>query len=95
MNVEFTNEVREQDLQRLINQLWKLLPMREHNEDWQTHLKIVTEEISGLLEIYKDKVDSLVLLSKLRGLPSEECNDFMIYRRTVFRCIELLSQVLR
>lgn len=94
-NINFSDNVREQDLQRLINQLWKLIPMRENDEDWQTHLKIILEEISGLVEIYKDKVDGLVLLSKLEGLTSDACSDFMIYRKTVFRCIDLLSQVLK
>ena len=53
------------------------------------------EEISGLVEIYKNKVEGLILLSKLEGLTSEVCNDFMIYRKTVFRCIDLLAQVIR
>ena len=29
------------DLSRLINQVWKLLPMREHKEDWQKQLDSV------------------------------------------------------
>jgi hypothetical protein len=27
--------VLEADIKRLINQLWKLIPMKENNEDWQ------------------------------------------------------------
>lgn len=69
--------------------------MRENQEDWITHLDILIEEISGLVEIYKDKVEGLILLAKLEGLTSEVCNDFMIYRKTVFRCIDLLPQVVR
>lgn len=94
-NIDFPLQTREQDLNRLINQLWKLIPMRENNEDWVNHLAIVTEELSGLVEIYKDKVDGLVLLSKLEGLTSEVCEDFMVYRKTVFRCIDLLAKVLK
>lgn len=95
MNLEFTAEVIQQDRTRLINQLWKLIPMRENEEDWQTHLKTMIEELSGLNEIYKDQVEGLILLSKLEGLTSEVCDDFMIYRKTVFRCIDLLGQVLK
>lgn len=69
--------------------------MRENAEDWQGHLKILIEEISGLAEIYPDKVEGLILLSKLEGLESEVCEDFMLYRKTVFRCIDLLSQLLK
>lgn len=94
-NIDFSLETREQDLERLINQLWKLIPMREHNEDWVTHLNTMIEEIAGLVEIYRTNPDGLVLLSKLEGLTSSACDDFMIYRKTVFRCIDLLAQVIR
>lgn len=94
-NIDFPLETKEQDLKRLINQLWKLIPMRENEEDWINHLNTMIEEISGLVEVYKNKVEGLILLSKLEGLTSEVCNDFMIYRKTVFRCIDLLAQVIR
>ena len=83
------------DNKRLINQMWKLIPMREKNEDWQAQLIIVIEEIAGLKEIYNAHLDFLVLLSKLEGLTSNICEDFMIYRKTVFRCIELLDRLLK
>ena len=90
-DIAFPSAVIDQDMKRLINQLWKLIPMRENNEDWEIHLKTMLEEISGLVHLYKDKVEGLILLSKLEGLTSEACNDFMIYRKTVFRCIDLLT----
>ena len=94
-NINFPINIIDQDLKRLINQLWKLIPMRENGEDWEIHLKTILEEISGLVHIYKDKVEGLILLSKLEGLTSNACNDFMIYRKTVFRCIDLLTQVIK
>ena len=92
--IGFPHKVREFDRIRLINQIWKLVPMRENDEDWQSHLNVVIEEISGLVKIYKDKADGLILLSKLEGLTSQVCEDFMIYRKTVFRCMDLLSKVI-
>lgn len=68
--------------------------MREHEEDWQTHLDTVKEELAGLVKINKDRVEGLILLSKLEGLTSDCCNDFMLYRRTVFKCIDLLSEIM-
>lgn len=94
-SIDFPVTIIEQDIKRLINQLWKLIPMRENGEDWEMHLKTMLEEISGLVHIYKDKVEGLILLSKLEGLTSNACNDFMIYRKTVFRCIDLLTQVVK
>lgn len=87
----FDDNVIKVDIKRLINQLWKLIPMRENNEDWQSHLRVVIEEISGLSIIF-DELDFLILLSKLEGLTTEVCEDFMIYRKTVFRCIDLLAK---
>lgn len=92
--IDFPSKVRESDRIRLINQLWKLVPMRENNENWESHLYTVLEEITGLVRIYKDKTEGLILLSKLEGLTSEVCEDFMTYRKTVFRCIDLLSAVI-
>ena len=94
-SIGFPVEVRKQDSTRLINQLWKLIPMREHDEDWITHWQNTLEEVSGLVEIYKDKAESLVLLSKLEGLNYSICEDFMTYRRTIFKCIDLISKVLK
>jgi hypothetical protein len=37
---------------RLTNQIWKLIPMREHNEDWKKQLDTVIIEIAGLNEIF-------------------------------------------
>ena len=90
----FHRKVIKSDCRRLTNQLWKLIPMRENGEDWQEHLAIVIEEISGLGKIFYGELDYLILLSKLEGLTSEVCDDFMLYRKTVFRCIELLVKVM-
>lgn len=40
------------NIRRLTNQLWKLIPMRENNEDWQKQLDTVLIEIAGLNEIF-------------------------------------------
>lgn len=94
----FSKEVVSVNKKRLINHLWKLIPMREHAEDWEAQLLIVSEEISGLGVVLNKESDLnfLVLLSKLEGLTSNFCReDFMLYRSTVFRCINLLAEVLK
>lgn len=87
----FDQETIEQENKRMINQLWKLIPMREKEEDWQAQLNTVTLEIAGLAKIFS--LNFLVLLSKLEGL-SEDI-DFFTYRRTVFKCIDLFVEVMR
>lgn len=93
--INFSEETKDLALKRLINQLWKLIPMRENGEDWESHLKIMIEEIAGIVKIYKTNPDGLVLLSKLEGLDSNVCEDFFLFRKSVFRCIDLLAQVIK
>ena len=51
---EITQEVMSKTVKRLTNQLWKLIPMREHEEDWLKQLEIVILEVAGLNEIFID-----------------------------------------
>ena len=73
----------EKNVMRLTNQLWKLIPMKEHEEDWQKQLDTVIIEITGLSEILIFSPCLLSLLSKLEGLRSVEVS-FNLYRKTVF-----------
>jgi hypothetical protein len=87
----FPSSVVKRDKQRLINQMWKLLPLREENKDWLKQLNNVIIEINGLQEVFKTKVNFLILLSKLEGLKTIE--DFTAYRRTVFETISLFGEL--
>lgn len=49
---DFDGESVSVEVKRLTNQLWKLIPMREHEEDWIKQLDTVTLEIAGLHEIF-------------------------------------------
>lgn len=90
-NTQFSNSVIVSDLRRLINQIWKLLPMRENEEDWQKQLDSVLVELRGLHVMFGDQLDFLILLSKLEGL--HETTNFMTYRVTVFSAISLLTEL--
>lgn len=79
---------------RLTNQLWKLIPMRENEENWQGQLDGVILELTGLNEILIINATLLQLLSKLEGLRSMEI-PFALYRKTVFESISLLQEVSR
>ena len=77
------------NVRRLTNQLWKLIPMREHEEDWQKQLDTVILEIAGLNEIFMGSA-FLQTLSKLEALRIKETN-FELYRKTIFECISLIQ----
>lgn len=90
-NIGFSEVDVSKNVQRLTNQLWKLIPMREHEEDWSKQLDTVTIEIAGLNEIFMGPY-FLQLLSKLEGLRVVE-NSFELYRKTIFECISLLQEL--
>jgi len=50
--IGFSNEVVMSNLMRLINQIWKLIPMRENDENWRKQLNNVIIETAGLNEIF-------------------------------------------
>ena len=50
--IDIPKEIIEQDVNRLTNQLWKLIPMRENNENWEGQLKSVIVELTGINQIF-------------------------------------------
>lgn len=80
------------DLQRLINQIWKLIPMRENNENWKVQIEGVIIEIIGLREIFPKDLDFLIVLSKLEGLLAYETT-FLKYRTEVFTIINKMGEL--
>lgn len=71
--------------------MWKLIPMREHEENWIKQLDTVILEIAGMNEIFMNP-QFLQLLSKLEGLKIQETS-FELYRKTVFESISLLQEL--
>ena len=51
---DFRYEDINKNVRRLTNQMWKLIPMREHEEDWPKQLNTVILEIAGMNEIFKN-----------------------------------------
>ena len=80
------------DINRLTNQLWKLIPMRENKENWLGQLETVIIELTGLNTIFAKQNNFIVLLSKLEGLKTVE-TEFNTYRKTVFEAISLLREM--
>ena len=90
--IDIPKEIIEQDVNRLTNQLWKLIPMRENNENWEGQLKSVIVELTGINQIFDIDIKYLILLAKLEGLKNTE-TEFSIYRKTVFESISLLREI--
>ena len=87
-----SKELVQTNINRLTNQLWKLIPMRENEENWLGRLETVIIEISGLNAILNTESNFIILLSKLEGLKLVEVG-FNTYRKTVFETISLLREL--
>ena len=88
-----SNEDFNKNIVRLTNQLWKLIPMKENNEDWLKQLDTVSIEIAGMNALVKSEQTSqfLQLLFKLEGLKIKQDINFEVYRKTVFETINILQ----
>lgn len=95
-NIEIDNKAISHRLQNLINQIYKLLPVREELGDWEKPLQTIIQELVGFQRLMKNK-DSIIfltLLNKLEGLYSlTEEQDFLCYRRTIFECLGLMNEL--
>lgn len=91
-DISFGQEAIFANINRLTNQIWKLIPMRENEEDWVKQLETVIIEIAGLGELFTKNPLFLQLLVKLEGLLVINV-EFELYRKTVFEAISLIQQI--
>lgn len=93
-DLEFDKKTIDREIEKLINQIYKLLPMREEKKEWTSTLENLIVEIKGLNEIFIDQLMLLTILSKLEGLISldKDC-DFILFRKTIFDCLNLLTKL--
>lgn len=93
-NIDFNDEVIRINISRLINQVWKLIPMKENDEDCIKQLETVIVEVVGLSEIFLRASQYLQILSKLEGLKQlQEDINFDVHRKTVFEIINLFQEL--
>lgn len=93
-NADIDTETVVSNLNRIGNQIFKLLPMREEGKDWIKPLETLILELTGMSILFSDQKIYLSLLCKLEGLKTcVDEKDFMLYRRTVFECCGLVDEV--
>lgn len=96
-NIEIDNKDISNRLKQLINLVYKLLPMREEEDNnWQTLLSTIIEEIAGMNRLMGEKDGDILfsLLCKLEGLFTLNDKDsFFDFRRTIFECLNLMNKV--
>ena len=94
-NIEVNIDAIHFNFKRIINQVYKLLPMREEGRDWQKPLQTLIEQLSGMKRLIIGQDDLFFLiLCKMEGLFDLKHEDNMsLYRRVIFQCLELLNSL--
>ena len=93
-NVDIQNEAILKNIDRITNQIFKLLPSREEGNDWETPLNSLIIEVAGMAELLKDHCDLFPLLCKMESLLSLTKEDeFLNYRKTIFECLGLINNI--
>ena len=95
-NVELSDQIVKKDIRRIINQIYKLLPLREEGQDWKKPLQTVLQELAGMQRLFLGQQEQsfFILLSKLEGMNIlVDDEQFSLYRRTIFECLSLLNQI--
>lgn len=82
------------NLDRITNQTYKLLPVREEGLDWEKPLQTLIIELTGMEALFSDKTELFSLLCKLEALKTlKDKKDFPLYRKTIFECLGLIDAV--
>lgn len=93
-DADVDNSVVKYNLKRILNQIYRLLPLREEEEDWQKPLATLIIELAGMLHLFPDLREGLKVVSKLQGmLELGNDLDFYDYRRTIFECCSIVSSL--
>lgn len=93
--VEIDNQAVIREIERLIDQIFKLLPYREEGEDWTLPLQTIMEELAGMQRLLVEHPGiTFPLMCKLEGLFTLTHDaDFLDFRRTIFECLSRLNEV--
>lgn len=92
-NYLVSEKVFDSNINRIINQCYKILCYREENKEWWKPLQTIILDLIGLQRLIEDE-SLLILISKLESLffLTKE-NDFFNFRRMIFECLGLLDGV--
>lgn len=92
--IEIDNDIIISNLNRIQSQIFKLLPMREEELDWQKPLETLAVELLGMQKLFPQLEDLVSLICKLLGLLDEKVEeDFYLYRRTIFECCGIVNKL--
>lgn len=94
--LDISSDVVRNNMTKIINQTYRLLPEREEGRDWSRPLSTIIEELCGMGAVVMKEEEFFPLLCKLEGLYSlGDEENFFIYRRTILECLRIQNQLVK
>lgn len=93
-NANISDDAIVQSIDKITNQIFKLLPSREEGGEWEAPLQNLIIEVAGMDRLLLDHANLFPLLCKMEGLltlTKEE--DFFQFRKTIFECLGLMNDL--
>jgi len=93
-DIDIAEDAIIENIDRIINQIFKLLPSREEGGDWETPLHNLILEVGGMNRLLSDQTILFSLLCKMEALTvltGED--DYLAFRKLIFECLGLLKQL--
>lgn len=93
MKIDYNKKAIIENLIRLTNQIYKLIPLREEKLNWKKYLESIILELTGMNEILYDYQNKIFpIICKLKGL-LKNSSSFLMYRKTIFECLNLINSL--
>lgn len=93
-DIDIAADAIEENISRLTNQIFKLLPSREEGGDWETPLHNLILEVAGMNRLLVDQTLLFSLLCKMEALLTLTGeDDFLAFRKLIFECLGLMNSL--
>lgn len=91
-NIEVNDNTVKENLNRIGNQIYKALCLREEEKEWKKPIETLSIELLGMNKLFPKDNNLFSLVCKLQGI-TDDTIDFMLYRRTIFECCSLVNKI--
>lgn len=93
-DVDIAGDAVLDNVSRITNQIFKLLPSREEGGDWETPLHNLMLEVTGMNRLLINQTLLFSLLCKMESLLTlKEEDDFLSFRKVIFECLEICNRL--
>lgn len=93
-DIDIAADAIKENIGRITNQIFKLLPSREEGGDWETPLHNLILEVAGMNRLLVDQTLLFSLLCKMEALLTLTGeDDFLAFRKLIFECLGLMNSL--